>query len=75
MKRDAFVLAIVSAGLFAALAGIAHARGTDVKVESTELDLLINQKPEAKDRFGIPIDEATTLGFNEDGDPALKRNF
>lgn len=78
MKREALsriTLALASAGLLAAIAGIAHARGTDVKIESNNLDLVLNQEREPVDRFGIPIDESTTLGFNEDGDPALRRNF
>jgi hypothetical protein len=70
-----FVWVFASAGLLAAIAGIAHARGTDVKIESNNLDLVLNQKPGPTDRFGIPINNSTTLGFNEDSDPALSRNF
>lgn len=78
MKRNVLTglaLTLASAGLVAAIAGIAHARGTDVKVESTNLDLVLNQKPDSEDRFNIPINESTKVGFNEDGDPALSRSF
>ena len=78
MKRNVLTglaLTIASAGLVAAIAGIAHARGTDVKMESTNLDLVLNQKRETVDRFGIPIDEATEIAITEDGDPAVRRSF
>ncbi|GEM_PF-3132343 len=78
MKRNVLhgcVLTLASAVLVAAIAGVAHARGTDVKVESTNLDLVLNQKREPVDRFGIPIDESTAITVTEDGDPAVRRSF
>ena len=78
MKRNVLtglVLTIASAGLVAAVAGIAHARGTDVKVESTNLDLVLNQKPASVDHFGIALDDATAITVTEDGDPAVRRSF
>lgn len=73
MKRNLFVA--LAAVLAATWTAAAFARGTDVKVESKDIDLLINEKSEAEEKFGIPIDEETSLGFNEDGDPALSRRF
>ena len=52
---------------------------TDIKVDSTELgekDLDSRLHVNAdEDKFGIPVNESTALGFNEDGDPNLSMRY
>jgi hypothetical protein len=54
----------------------ASKRNVNMTVDTKDWDAQsMNERTEPEDRFGIFFDESTALGFNEDGDPALKREF
>ena len=53
-------------------------RNTDVQVGSESIDTneWLDQKlNKPEDKFGIPIDRNTSLGFNDDGDPNVGMRF
>ena len=53
-------------------------RNTDIRVETEGLDAnsWINQKfNQPEEKFGIPIDENTAIGINDDGDPNMAMSF
>ena len=55
-----------------------HRRNTDIHVETEGLDenSWLNQKiNQPEEKYGLAVDKNTSLGFNEDGDPALATSF
>ena len=51
---------------------------TDIRVETEGLDAnsWLNQKfNQPEDEFGIPINESSKIGFNDDGDPNMSTQF
>jgi hypothetical protein len=78
-KKAVFALALLTAAAFPAFAESSPklARSTDIKVESedTANDWLNQKYNEDSPDFSIPIDSNTSLGFNEDGDPAVGTRF
>jgi len=53
-------------------------RNTDVQVGSDNLDTndwLDKKLNKPEDKFGIPIDGNTSIGFNDDGDPNVGMRF
>jgi len=71
--KTLFCLAV--AGFAFLAARTAAARNTDVSVDSSELGGFSLYAKKEEDKFGLRFDDTTTLGFNEDGDPALSRQF
>ena len=69
----ALAVAAVAASFLAARKAYAKPN-TNMSVESDGSNFFDNQF-EAEEKFAIPIDEATEFGFNEKGDPAVKRSF
>jgi len=62
-------------GMAALPASPAWARSTDVTVSSSEDPMFFTERPESEESFGIPIDTETSIGFTEDGEPALSRTY
>ena len=50
-------------------------RGRDPFFKFFMRTIFPKQVKDYEEKFGIPIDEETSLGFNEDGDPAVSRLF
>ena len=54
-------------------------RSTDIQVGTDGLDenSWLNEKYNkgSEDKFGIPVSDSTTVGFNEDGDPSVGTRF
>lgn len=53
-------------------------RNTDIRVETEGLDAnsWLNQKfNQPEEKFGIPVDENTAIGINDDGDPNMAMSF
>jgi hypothetical protein len=72
-RKAVLVFALLTAFASPALAS----RSTDVKFDSegTANDWLNEKYNEEKTDFSIPLDSNTSLGFNEDGDPAVGTRF
>lgn len=66
---------LAAAGLAVLAARAAWARNTDVSVDSSELGGFSLHAKREDEKFGLRFDDTTTLGFNEDGDPAVFRQF
>ena len=59
-------------------ATVSGKRSTDIQVGTEGLDAnsWLNQKyNQSEDKFGIPLSDSTTVGFNEDGDPNVGTRF
>ncbi len=59
-------------------ATVSGKRSTDIQVGTEGLDAnsWLNQKfNQPEDKFGIPLSDSTTVGFNEDGDPNVGTRF
>lgn len=50
---------------------------TNIRVETEGLDAhsWLNQKGEPEEKFGIPLNDSSAVGFNEDGDPSMSTRF
>lgn len=68
-----FILIFLAEALPAAAAP--GSRNTNVTVESSEKDIFSSVNSHKTDRFGFAIDDSTSLGINEDGDPNLNVAF
>lgn len=74
-KTFFWTLALAAAAAAIWAARTAHAKpNTDITVES-DGNNLFGAAPEPEEKFSIPLNEATELGFNEDGDPAVKHVY
>ena len=86
-RKQRFVMLVVTVLLGSFYFAAAHAdgenaapakRSTDIQVVTEGLDAnsWLNQKyNKPEDKFGIPISEDTTVGFNDDGDQNVGMRF
>ena len=73
--RTAVLTALLALGFAVSPVFAAGSGNTNVTVDSGDLNGALDTQREKEDRFGIPIDDATALEINEDGDPAVSRRF
>ena len=77
-RLKALVVAVLAGSLFTGIAQAEGKRSTDIQVGTDGLDAnsWLNQKyNQPEDKFGIPLSDSTTVGFNEDGDPNVGTRF
>ncbi|HTL70414.1 MAG TPA: hypothetical protein VL404_03890 [Candidatus Eisenbacteria bacterium] len=74
MRKTLFLTLLLGLG-FAAAAWAASSRNTNVTVDSKDLNGMLDDRREDDERFSVPIDESTELGFTDNGDPAVSRRF
>ena len=77
MKRRILVSAVLALGLSGVSAWASASKNTNITVDTAESGLIsLNEKTKAKDeRLKFYDDDSTTVGFNEEGDPAVGMRF
>ena len=79
-RRAAKKILMITVVFVSAMASVipsqAAPRNTDVKIESTPLDVLLDRQVNTpEDRFAIPLDDSKEVTLDENGDPNLNVRF